>query len=76
LETVLFWVRLEFPDSSLAAIPQIAVARLPMPPSLRDYHGVIGRDLLGRWESFNYEGRRRRFTIRDSPGGLFGWLKR
>ncbi len=54
----LFWVRLEFPDSSLAAVPLVAVARLPMPASLREYQGVVGRDLLSRWESFLYEGRR------------------
>ncbi len=74
--TELFWVRLEFPGSSLAAVPLVAVARLPMPASLREYQGVVGRDLLSRWESFLYEGRRGRVTIRDTPGGLFGWLKR
>jgi len=75
-ETDLFWVRLEFPGSSLAPIPVIAVARLDLPPSLRAFHGVIGRDLLGRRESFLYEGRRGRFTLRDTPPGLFGWFRR
>jgi hypothetical protein len=75
-ETELFWVRLEFPGTALAAVPELAVARLPMPRSLQDYHGVAGRDILSRWESLLYEGRRSRFTIRDSLGGLFGWLRR
>jgi hypothetical protein len=76
VETELYWVRLEFPGSSLAAVPELAVARLPMPPSLHDFQGVVGRDLLRIWESFLYEGRRGRLTIRDAPGGLFGWFKR
>jgi hypothetical protein len=75
-DTSLFWVRLEFPGTSLAAVPELAVARLALPPSLRSFHGLIGRDLLHRWESFLFEGRRGRFTIRDTPGGLFGWLRR
>src|SRR6516164_3714303 len=29
----LFWIRLEFPDTSLAPIPWIAVARIGLPPS-------------------------------------------
>jgi len=73
--TELFWVCLQFPSCSLAAVPLVAVARLPMPASLREYHGVVGRDLLSRWESFLYEGRRGRLTIRDARLGLFGWLK-
>ncbi|HEV3257237.1 MAG TPA: hypothetical protein VG013_10185 [Gemmataceae bacterium] len=72
-EPALFWVRLEFPETWLAPIPELAVARLNLPPSLRAFHGVIGRDLLRRWESFLYEGRRGRFTLRDTPPGLFGW---
>lgn len=75
-ETSLFWVRLEFPETSLGPIPELAVARLDLPPSLRAFHGVIGRDLLGRWEAFLYEGRRGRFTLRDTPPGLLGWLWR
>jgi hypothetical protein len=71
VETELYWVRLEFPSSSMAAVPELAVARLPLPRSLQGFHGLIGRDLLSRWESFLYEGRRRRVTIRDTPPGLF-----
>jgi hypothetical protein len=76
LETELLWVRLEFPDRALAAVPELAVARLPLPAMLQGFHGLVGRDLLGRCESFFYEGRLARFTIRDIPGGLFGWLQR
>jgi hypothetical protein len=72
----LHWVRLEFPGTSLQAISEIPVARLALPPSLSRFHGLIGRDLLHRWESFHYQGRRRLLTIRDTPGGLFGWLLR
>jgi hypothetical protein len=35
---------------------------------------VIGSDLLRQMESFTYEGRRGRYTLRDTPG-LFGWLR-
>jgi hypothetical protein len=59
-----------------APIPYLAVARLPLPASLQGFHGLIGRDLLGQWESLLYEGQRGRFTIRDSAGGPLGWLKR
>jgi hypothetical protein len=76
VETELCWVRFEFPRSSLGPVADLAVARLPLPRSLTEFHGCIGRDLLSRWQSFHYEGRRGRFTIDDSPGGLFGWLKR
>jgi hypothetical protein len=65
---------LEFPDTALAAIPELVVARAPVPPSLQAFHGVIGRDLLYRWESVLLPGRRGRLTIRDTPQGLFGWL--
>jgi hypothetical protein len=75
-EANLFWVRLEFPDTALAPIPHLAVVRLTFPPSLRSFHGLIGRDLLHQWESFHFEGRRGRLTVRDVPGGLFGWLRR
>lgn len=75
-ETTLTWVRLEFPGTSLAPIPDLLVARMPLPPSLRSFHGLIGRDLLHQWESLLFEGRRGRFTLRDVPGGLFGWLRR
>jgi hypothetical protein len=74
-QTDLLWVHLEFPESSLAPVPMLAVARLPLPPALHHLHGIIGRDLLGRWKSFEYEGQRGRYTIHDSSGGLFGWLR-
>ncbi len=75
-EATLYWVRLEFPEASLAPIPRVAVARLLMPPSLATFHGVIGRDLLNCWESLLYEGRRARFTLRDAPSGLWAWFRR
>jgi hypothetical protein len=76
MDTNLFWVRLEFPGTSLAPIPELVVARAPLPASLRAFHGVIGRDLLRRWEVFLYRGRLERFTIRDQRAGLFGWFLR
>ena len=71
----LFWVRLEFPEARLESFPEILVARLPMPGALSQFHGLLGRDLLRRLESFDYEGRRGCYTIRDTSG-LFGWLRR
>jgi len=73
-ETDLFWVRLEFPGTTLVAVPELAVVRLDMPPSLQSFHGLLGRDLLGRWEYLLYEGRRGRFTVRDTSRGWLGWL--
>jgi hypothetical protein len=70
----LFWVRLDFPDAGLAPFPHVQVARLAMPPGLAQFHGLLGRDLLRRWESFDYEGRRGCYTLRDAPGA-FGWLR-
>jgi len=67
-ETNLFWVRLEFPATNLEPISELAVARLSLPATLGSIHGVIGRDLLRRWEYFSYEGRRGQMTIRDRPG--------
>jgi hypothetical protein len=75
VKTELYWVRLEFPAGSLAPVATLAVARLPLPRLPEEYHGLIGRDLLSRWESFHYQGRRARYTIRDTRGGLFGWLR-
>ena len=72
--TELFWVSLEFPEAGLAAFPEVLVARLPLPPRLAQFHGLLGRDLLRRFESFDYEGRRSRYTIRDKPGA-FAWLR-
>jgi hypothetical protein len=74
METSLYWARLAFPGTTLAAIRELTAARLPLPPSLHAYHGLLGRDLLGRWEYFLYEGRRGRFTLRDAPRRWFGWL--
>jgi hypothetical protein len=71
----LFWVRLAFPGTGLALFENVQVARLAMPPDLARFHGVLGRDLLRRFESFDYEGTRGRYTLRDMPG-LFGWLRR
>jgi hypothetical protein len=71
----LYWVRLEFPESGLASFEVAQVARLPMPPGLSQFHGLLGRDLLCRLESFEYEGRRGRYSLRDAPGWL-GWLRR
>jgi hypothetical protein len=72
--TELFWVRLDFPQTGLASFDPVQVARLAMPAELSQFHGVLGRDLLRRLESFDYEGRRARYTVRDTPG-LFGWLR-
>jgi hypothetical protein len=67
----LFWVRYDFPGTSLAPFTEYPVARLPMPQKLATFHGVIGRDMLNRWESFHYQGRRARFTLRDEPSWLY-----
>jgi hypothetical protein len=71
----LYWVRLAFPETALNPFDNVQVARLAMPPDLAQFHGLLGRDLLRRLESFLYEGRRGRYTLRDTPG-LFGWLRR
>lgn len=73
--TETFWVRLEFPEAGLEPVGYLEVARLELPPSLRDFHGIIGRDVLFRWEWLRLEGRRRRLSVRDTPG-WFGWLRR
>ncbi|MBI1914314.1 MAG: hypothetical protein HYS12_06195 [Planctomycetes bacterium] len=71
----LFWIRLEFPEAGLAAFPEVLVARLPLPVRLSQFHGLLGRDLLRRLESFEYEGRRGVCTIWDRAGH-FAWLRR
>jgi hypothetical protein len=71
----LFWVRLDFPQAGLAPIEHVQVARLPMPSDLARFHGLLGRDLLQRLASFDWEGQRGRYTLRDTPG-LLGWLRR
>jgi hypothetical protein len=75
VDTELFWVRMEFPEAGLVPFPEILVARLPMPTALSQFHGLLGRDLLRRLESFDYQGLRGCYTIRDTPG-LLGWLRR
>jgi hypothetical protein len=75
VSTNLFWVCLEFPEAGLTSFPEILVARHPMPPMLRQFHGLLGRDMLQHHESFEYLGRHAYFTLRDSPG-WFGWLRR
>jgi hypothetical protein len=71
----LYWVRLEFPEAGLAPFEYVQVARVPMPPGLSQFHGLLGRDLLRRLESCDYQGRRGCYTLRDRPGP-FGWLRR
>jgi hypothetical protein len=71
----LYWVRLDFPDAGLAPFDNVQVARLAMPPMLSQFHGLLGRDLLRRLESFDYQGRHGRYVVRDTPG-LLGWLRR
>src|SRR5262245_46584918 len=65
----LFWVRLEFPpETRLAPFETVAVARLRLPPRLSQFHGLLGRDLLCRLQSFEYLGRRGRYSLRDTSG--------
>jgi hypothetical protein len=71
----LAWVSLEFPEAGLAPFPEVLVARLPMPAALSQFHGLLGRDLLRRFESFEYEGQRGCYSLRDGPGVLT-WLRR
>src|SRR5437879_4102028 len=52
VKTDLFWVCLEFPEADLSAFAEVLVARLPMPPALSQFHGLLGRDLLRRLASF------------------------
>src|SRR5438046_2343641 len=75
VDTRLSWVSLEFPEAGLAPFPEVLVARLPMPAALGQFHGLLGRDLLRRFESFEYEGRRGYYTVRDRSG-MFTWLRR
>jgi hypothetical protein len=75
VRTDLFWVCLDFPDTGLAEFPEVLVARLPMPAALSQFHGLLGRDLLRRFDSFEYEGRRGCYSLRDRPG-VFTWLRR
>jgi hypothetical protein len=70
----LYWIRLDFPDTGLAPFEHLQVANLEMPPALAQFHGLIGRDVLRRWDEFRYQGRRGRYLIHDTPG-LYGWLR-
>lgn len=72
--TILAWVCLEFPEAGLASFPEVLVARLPLPRGLSRFHGLLGRDLLRRLESFEYQGRRGRYTLRDRAEP-FAWLR-
>jgi hypothetical protein len=74
VSTRLHWVCLEFPDTWLAPVPEFVVASLQVPSNLPLYAGVIGRDLLHRWERFLLEGRRGRMTIWDQPRPWLAWL--
>jgi hypothetical protein len=73
--TDLFWVGMDFPEAGLAPFPEVLVARLPMPSALGQFHGLLGRDLLRRLESFEYEGRHGCYSIRDRAG-LLTWFRR
>ncbi len=75
VQTDLFWVCLEFPEAGLASFPHVLVARHPMPPMLSQFHGLLGRDVLARLHSFEYQGRHGQYTLRDTPG-WFDWLRR
>jgi hypothetical protein len=75
LRTDLVWVCLEFPEAGLAPFARVPVARHPMPPSLAQFHGLFGRDLLSQMHFFEYQGRLKRYLLRDSPG-WFDWLRR
>jgi hypothetical protein len=66
--TDLVWVCLEFAEAGLASFSEVLVARHPMPSSLAQFHGLFGRDLLSRMHSFDYQGLRRRYVLRDRPG--------
>ena len=72
--TDLGWVCLEFPEARLASFSEVLVARLPMPPAIMRFHGLLGRDLLDRLPSFEYLGLRKSYTLRDRPG-WFDWLR-
>jgi hypothetical protein len=75
VRTDLVWVCLEFPEAGLASFTEVLVARHPMPAALSQFHGLLGRDLLSRMHSLEYQGRRGRYVLRDTPGWL-GWLRR
>lgn len=55
-ESQLFWIRFEFPTSSLKPIAQVAVARLALPRTLAGFDGIIGRDVLRQWDWVLFRG--------------------
>lgn len=73
LQTNVYWVRLAFPNNTLNALPEFPVMRLPLPRSLGDFQGIIGRDLLRQWESTLFEGRIGRLILRDSRPKWIRW---
>jgi len=75
ITSTLYWVRLDFPNTRLMGFDHLQVARMEMPPALRHFDGLLGRDVLRIWDEFRYQGRRGRYLIHDTPG-LFGWLRR
>jgi hypothetical protein len=75
LTATMYWVRLDFPGTGLAGFDPVQVARMEIPPALRHFEGLFGRDLLRRWDEFRYQGRRGRYLIHDRPG-LLGGLRR
>jgi hypothetical protein len=71
-ETVRFSrVTLTFPGSTLGPIPWLHVGRI-QPHRLSEFHGVLGRDVLSKWELL-YRGPNATLTIRDHLS-LVGWL--
>ncbi len=73
--TDLVWVRLEFPETDLAPISHVRVARHRMPPMFSQFHGLLGRDVLRQFESFEHLGRRGYYALRNTAGWL-GSLRR
>lgn len=68
----LFNVRIEFALGSLLPIPRMIVVGAPVPRKLSGFDGVIGRDILSRWEIF-ISGPRKRLVVRDGASWR-GWL--
>jgi hypothetical protein len=75
LATRFYWMQIEFPEAGLAAFEHVQVASLAMPAALSQFHGLLGRDLLGSLDSLLYEGQNNRYTLRDRSGP-FSWLRR
>src|SRR5438552_4052265 len=45
-------VGMDFLSGTLGALPHVSVVGTALPRRLRDYGGVIGRDILSGWELF------------------------